>query len=196
MTPLYRVSEAVNDAEKYFPLHDYSALILRLWKTMRTYVSMLNARAQLLFDYYFNGFYSGFPQPPSQHSQFKQALSLLIFLSRRRSRFFFTSITSVAFCYHHNVTVFITSFSFVAKVWHGQKSSTRISAIQFLEQLVTGCNLRVMDKPRNLSSNKYFLMSRNELPYIFISVRSEKSHFYIPSCLNISQWVCTTNYSL
>lgn len=41
MTPLYRVSEAVNDAEKYFPLHDYSALILRLWKTMRTYVSML-----------------------------------------------------------------------------------------------------------------------------------------------------------
>ena len=56
MTPLYRVSEAVNDAEKYFPLHDYSALILRLWKTMRTYVSMLNARAQLLFDYYFNAF--------------------------------------------------------------------------------------------------------------------------------------------
>lgn len=90
MTPLYRLSEAVNDAEKYFPLHDYSALILRLWKTMRTYVSMLNARAQLLFDYYFNGFYSGFPQSPSQHrSQFKQALSLLIFLSRRRSRFFF-----------------------------------------------------------------------------------------------------------
>lgn len=138
---------------------------------------MLNARAQLLFDYYFNGFYLGFPQPPSQHSQFKQALSLLIFLSRRRSRFFFTSITSVAFCYHHNVTVFITSFSFVVKVWHGQKSSTQNSAIQFLEQLVTGCNLRVMDEPRNLSSNKYFLMSRNELPYIFISVRSEKRSF-------------------
>lgn len=110
--------------------------------------------------------------------------------------FFFTSITSVAFCYHHNVTVFITSFSFVVRVWHGQKSSTQNSAIQFLEQLVTGCNLRVMDEPRNLSSNKYFLMSRNELPYIFISVRSEKSHFYVPSCLNISQWVCTTNYSL
>ena len=27
MTPLYRVSEAVNDAEKYFPLQDYSAFI-------------------------------------------------------------------------------------------------------------------------------------------------------------------------
>lgn len=188
MTPLYRVSEAVNDAEKYFPLHDYSALILRLWKTMRTYVSMLNARAQLLFDYYFNGFHSGFPQPPSQHSQFKQALSLLIFLSRRRSRFFFllasplwhfAIITMLLFLSHPSV--------FVVKVWHGQKSSTRNSAIQFLEQLVTGCNLRVMDEPRNISSNKYFLMSRNELPYIFISVRSEKSHFYVPSCLNISQ---------
>lgn len=112
MTPLYRVSEAVNDAEKYFPLHDYSALILRLWKTMRTYVSMLNARAELLFDYYFNGFYSGFPQPPSQHSQFKQALSLLIFLSRRRSRFFllasplwhFAIITMLLFLSHPSVS--------------------------------------------------------------------------------------------
>ena len=135
MTPLYRVPEAVNDAEKYFPLHDYSALILRLWKTMRTYVSMLNTRAQLLFDYYFNGFYSGFPQPPWQHSQFKQALSLLIFLSRRRSRFFFTSITSVAFCYHHNVTVFITSFSFVVKVWHVKNRRRGTVRYSFLNNL-------------------------------------------------------------
>ena len=73
---------------------------------------MLNARAQLLFDYYFNGFYLGFPQPPSQHSQFKQALSLLIFYHVAVLDFFllvsplwhFAIITMLLFLSHPSVS--------------------------------------------------------------------------------------------